>query len=55
MWERFSKQSGLIAVKVCKFPKTKESMECGYAYFGTEADAETAIKEIAEFKMAVVV
>jgi hypothetical protein len=55
MWERFSKQSGLIAVKVCKFPKTKESMKCGYAYFGTEADAETAIKEIAEFKMAVVV
>jgi hypothetical protein len=55
MWECFSKQSGLIAVKVCKFPKTKESMECGYAYFGTEADAETAIKEIAEFKMAIVV
>ncbi len=55
MWERFSKQPGLIAVKVCKFPKTKESMECGYVYFGSEADAETAIKEIAEFKMAVVV
>ena len=55
MWKRFSKQPGLIAVKVCKFPKTKESMECGYVCFESEADAETAIKEIAEFKMAVVV
>jgi hypothetical protein len=41
----------LVAVKVCKFSKTKESMECGYVYFETEA----AIKEIAEFKMAIVV
>jgi hypothetical protein len=55
LWDRFSKQPGLIAVKVCKFPKTKESMECGYVCFESEADAETAIKEIAEFKMAVVV
>lgn len=55
LWKHFSKQSGLIAVKVCKFPKTKESMECGYVYFESEADAETAIKEIAEFKMAIVV
>jgi RNA recognition motif-containing protein len=30
-------------------------MECGYVCFESEADAETAIKEIAEFKMAVVV
>jgi hypothetical protein len=30
-------------------------MECGYVYFETEAKAETAIKEIVEFKMEIVV
>jgi hypothetical protein len=55
LWERFSKQPGLVGVKVCKYSKTNMSMECGYVCFETEAKAEAAIREINDFKMSIVV
>ena len=55
LWDHFCKQPGLIAVKVCKYQKNKESMLCGYVCFESEASAETVIKETTDFKMSIVV
>ena len=45
LWEKFQSQ-GLIGAKVCRNPKTKESMCCGYVCFDTKADAEAALNNV---------
>jgi len=45
LWEKFQSQ-GLIGAKVCRNPKTKESMRCGYVCFDTKADAEAALNNV---------
>ena len=56
LWEYFSKlQPGLIGAKVCKNPKTKESMRCGYVCFDIETIAENIVNNIENgFKLSLV-